>query len=80
MLQLVIRRGMTVIGLGIVVGLLAALVLTLWISSLLFLVESTDVATFAAVSLLLLTAGAFACLVPGRRAMRLEPAAVLRSE
>ena len=79
-LQLVIRRGMTVIGLGIVVGLLAALVLTRWISSLLFRVESTDLATFATVSLLLLSAGAFACLVPGRRAMRLEPAAVLRSE
>jgi putative ABC transport system permease protein len=79
-LRLVVQRGMTVIVGGIVTGLAAAFALTRWMSSLLFGVSAGDGFTFATVTLFLLVAGAAACLLPARRAMRLEPAAVLRSE
>lgn len=79
-LRLVVGRGVKVVVIGLAAGLGGALVATRWISSLLFGVGSTDAATFTTVSLVLLAAGILACLLPGRRAMRLEPAAVLRND
>jgi putative ABC transport system permease protein len=79
-LRLIVERGMAVIAGGVAVGLAAAFALTRWMSSLLFGISTGDVFTFTTVSVFLLIAGAAACLLPARRAMRLEPAAVLRSE
>lgn len=79
-LRLVVARGAAVVVIGLAAGLTCALILTRWISSLLFEIESTDAATYAVVSLVLLIAGILACVLPGRRAMRLEPAVVLRND
>jgi putative ABC transport system permease protein len=79
-LRLVVGRGMIVVAGGLVFGLLAALASTRLLSSLLFNVSAADAATFAAVSLTLLTVALIACVVPARRAMSLQPAAILRNE
>jgi putative ABC transport system permease protein len=79
-LRLVVGRGMAVIAPGVAAGSAAAVALARGMSSLLFGVGPADAPAFAAVALLLVIAGSLACLVPARRAMRLEPAAVLRGE
>jgi putative ABC transport system permease protein len=71
---------MKVVILGIVVGLAGALLVTRLMSSLLFGVDPLDALTFAAVGTVLAGAAVLACVVPARRAVRLEPAAVLRNE
>ena len=65
---------------GAVLGLVAALALTRWMASLLFEVKPTDPATFAAVAAILCAIAMFACYLPARRAMRLDPVVALRNE
>ena len=79
-LRLVVGRGVKVIILGVAAGLVSAFALTRWMSSLLFAVERNDPTTFAVVAFVVLSAGVAACVMPGRRAMRADPAAVLRGE
>ncbi|HVH56998.1 MAG TPA: ABC transporter permease [Vicinamibacterales bacterium] len=79
-LQLVVGRGMRVVGIGLAVGVAGAFVLTRWISSLLFGVDAADALTFTAVSLLLAAVGFLTCVLPGVRASRLDPAVVLRTD
>jgi ABC-type antimicrobial peptide transport system permease subunit len=77
-LKLVVGRGMTVVGLGLAAGVAAAFVMTRWISSLLFSINAVDPLTFTAVALVLGSVGLVTCVLPGVRAMRLDPAVVLR--
>ncbi len=79
-LRLVLARGLRLAGAGTVVGVLAALVLTQLLNSLLFDVSATDPLTFAAVAGLLLAVALLACYVPARRAMRVDPMVALRYE
>jgi putative ABC transport system permease protein len=79
-LRLVIGEGMLVVLGGVLTGLVTAYASTRLLSSLLFGVGAADVPTFVAVTVFLLTVALLACLVPARRAIALEPAAVLRSE
>ena len=79
-LRLIVGQGMKVVTIGIVIGLLTALLATRWMSSLLFGVKGADPLTFGAVTLLLLIVALGACLVPARRAIGLQPAAILRNE
>jgi putative ABC transport system permease protein len=79
-LRLVLGQGMRVVATGVVVGLATAFAGTRLMSTVLFGVGATDRATFGAVGAFLLTAALLACAVPARRATRLQPAAVLRSE
>jgi predicted permease len=76
----VYRRGAILVMLGMLLGILASLALTRFVSSLLFGVSATDAATIAVVSSALGLAGALACYVPARRATSLDPTTVLRSE
>jgi ABC-type antimicrobial peptide transport system permease subunit len=66
--------------LGIGIGLGAALVLTRLIESQLYGVAATDPATFALVAAVLATTALLANLIPAVRAMRMDPAVILREE
>jgi putative ABC transport system permease protein len=79
-LALVVWQGMRTTFTGITIGLLAAYGLTRLISSLLFDVSATDPVTFAGLAGLLSVVAFFACLVPARRAMRIDPMAALKHE
>jgi putative ABC transport system permease protein len=80
MLGFVLGRGVRLGLAGIAVGVLGALGLTRFLSSLLFGVGSADPLTFTAVALILLAVAVAACYVPARRAMRVDPMVALRYE
>jgi len=79
-IQLVVRQGMELAGIGIVVGLAAAAVLTRVMTSLLFGVSSTDALTFAAVPAILAAVAFAATVIPAWRATRVDPMVALREE
>jgi putative ABC transport system permease protein len=79
-MNLILRQGLRLISVGLVLGLVSALALTRLMKSLLFGVNATDAVTFAAVTLLLLVVALLACLIPARRATRVDPLATLRQE
>jgi len=77
---LVVRQGMAVVAVGLALGLAAALAASRLVAGLLFEVAPTDPAVYAAVTAVLALAGLAACLVPARRASRVDPATALRVE
>lgn len=79
-LKLVLNRGLTLVGVGLVVGVGGALGATRLIQQQLFNVEATDPVTFAAVSGLFAGVGALACLLPALRAVRVDPVKTLQAE
>jgi putative ABC transport system permease protein len=79
-LTFILRQGMTLVLVGVIVGLVAASLLTYMISTLLYEVSPTDPATFIGVSLLLIVVAFFAGYIPARRATRVEPLVALRYE
>ncbi len=82
-LLMVVRQGMVLTIIGIAIGLAAAYVLTKYVESLtsmLFGVEARDPWTFAVTTVLLGAVALIACLVPARRATRVDPLTALRYE
>jgi predicted permease len=82
-LMMVVRQGMVLTAIGIAIGLIAAYVLTKYLESLtsmLFGVEPRDPWTFAAIGILLSVVALIACLVPARRATKVDPLRALRYE
>ena len=79
-LGMVVRQGMALVGVGIGVGLVGAYLLTQLLSTLLYEVSSTDVFTFVAIPLALAIVALGACLVPARRATKVDPLVALRYE
>lgn len=79
-LRLSMWRGMRLALIGLAIGLGASLALRRALQTVLFGVSPHDPATFAAVSLLLLSVAAAAAYVPARRATRVDPAIALRAE
>jgi putative ABC transport system permease protein len=78
--RLVLGQGMTVVGIGIAVGVALAFAATRLMSSLLFNVGAADPRAYTSGGVLLFAVALLACAVPAYRAMRLQPAEVLRTE
>jgi putative ABC transport system permease protein len=79
-LRLVLGRAAVVTGVGLVIGVLAALGLTNVLTTLLYQVTPTDPSTLIAVAIVLGVVSLLACYVPARRAMRVDAVTALRSE
>jgi putative ABC transport system permease protein len=79
-LLMVIRQGMSLVLIGVVLGVAGAYAVTRTMRSLLFEVGTTDPLTFALVSLLLAFVGFVACYLPARRATKVDPLVALRYE
>jgi putative ABC transport system permease protein len=79
-LRLVLRKGVILIGVGLLTGIGGALALTRLISRLLFNVKPTDPWTLAVVALLLGSVTLAAAYIPARRATRVDPSIALRVE
>jgi putative ABC transport system permease protein len=78
--ELVAREGMLLVAAGVTLGLALSLAATRLVTSLLFEVGRTDFRVFAVVTLALLGSGLAACLLPARRATRVQAVDALRSE
>jgi predicted permease len=79
-LRMVLRDGARMALLGAAIGLVAALVLTRLMASMLFGVRPTDPITFVAMVVLLSGIALFACYLPARRAAKVDPMVALRYE
>jgi predicted permease len=79
-LKLVLRRGMSLILVGVVLGIIGSLLLTRLMKGLLFGVSATDPLTFLLITLLLTVVALAACYWPARRAARVDPLTALRYE
>jgi putative ABC transport system permease protein len=79
-LKLVVGQGMRLAGLGVALGMVAAIALTRLMSTLLFGVSAYDPITFGTVALLLVAVAVLASYVPARRAAKVDPMVALRYE
>jgi predicted permease len=79
-LQLVLQQGMTLAGIGLVIGLITAFASTRLIGALLYGVNPNDPAIFASVTCVLALAALAACYLPARRAVKIDPIIALRFE
>jgi putative ABC transport system permease protein len=79
-IKLILKSGMTLVILGLTIGLAGALGLTRLMASLLFEVSPADPITFAAVALCVVLATLLACYIPARRATKVDPLVALRYE
>ena len=77
-LRLVLSHGLRLMLAGVGLGLALSFVLTRFLRNLLLGVTSTDALTFASVAILLCAVALFACFIPARRAMRVDPMVALR--
>jgi ABC-type antimicrobial peptide transport system permease subunit len=79
-LALVLRQGGRLIALGVMLGLVGAFGATRAMTRLLFQIQPTDAFTYAFTPLLLAAVALVACVIPARRAARVDPMVALRSE
>lgn len=77
-LLLVIGQGCALVGVGVILGVLAAAATNRILESVLFGVTAADPLTFSVVATVLLAVGLLACWLPARRAVRIDPLDTLR--
>jgi putative ABC transport system permease protein len=80
MLRMISRQSLTLIGIGLTIGLAAALLGTRLLNSLLYGVSANDISIYGGVVLLLSGAALLASYIPARRAMKVNPIVALRYE
>jgi putative ABC transport system permease protein len=80
LLRLVLTSGMVLAGAGLILGLAGSLLVTRLMSNLLFGVSPRDPITLAATAVLLGCVALLACLIPARRATKVDPVVALRYE
>jgi predicted permease len=78
--SMVVRDGMALVAAGIVIGVAGGLAVARSLGSFLYGVPATDTTTFAAMTLVLAAVAFAACIIPARRATRVNPISALRSE
>ena len=78
--QLVLQRGLILVGIGLGLGIAGAFGATRLIQQQLFNVEPTDPITFVGVGVLFAVVGFTACIIPAWRAVRLDPVETLQAE
>jgi len=78
--NLILQQGFWKGGIGVVLGLIGAFVLSRSMTSLLFNVKATDPAVYVAVAALLIAVALLASYLPARRASRIDPLVALRDE
>jgi predicted permease len=79
-LRLMLGEGMRMAVVGVAIGVALALVLTRLMASQLYAISATDPLTFTGVAIILVGVALFACYIPARRAMRVDPMVALRYE
>jgi predicted permease len=79
-LALVVKNGLRLVAMGLAIGLVASLTLSRLIESQLWKTPARDPLTIGVAVSLLLTTGIVACLIPARRASRVDPLVALRYE
>ena len=79
-LRLVFGHGLSVIGTGLVAGLLGAYAVTRILSASLYQISPTDHFTFVTVAVLLTVSALIACYLPTRSAIKVDPIVALRTE
>jgi len=79
-LQMVLRQGLLLAGIGVAIGVAGAFALTRLMRFWLYGVNAADPATFIGVVLLLIAVAVAGCLIPAQRAMRVDPLVALRHE
>jgi ABC-type antimicrobial peptide transport system permease subunit len=79
-LRMVLGQGLRITLIGVAIGLATAFGLTRLITTLIYGVGTTDPITFASAAILLSGVAVFACYIPARRAMRVDPIIALRYE
>lgn len=77
---LILRDGVFKTGVGLAAGVLGAVFLTRYLSSLLFGITSADFVTYAATLILLVGVSLVACWLPAQRASKVDPIVALRAE
>jgi putative ABC transport system permease protein len=79
-LRMVVREGMTVGSIGVAVGLAGAIAASRVLDSLVFDVQVRDPFTYVAVAAILVLVALLACVIPARKASRVDPIVALRYE